>query len=270
MQSESEGIKLLAVLVDPDGDEEDDYRFLVDRKHVKYVTIEAGALPAEIHRSFAPDVLRAIPEFPPGDWTTGRISKDDRTGKPVFSSISSDKLPAVESVWNPIVVDHLELKKVARLRQNIHKVSHALFPEPVIFKLANFPWEIPFMEAETRAYEWIQNEDVGPRFLGHVSEGGRVVGFLIEDIAGASPATLDDLEACRIAIARLHRLGIRHGDVNRNNFLVQRPEGKVTIIDFEAANKCDEQERLQAENEGLEESFRDPSNRGGTVVISAT
>lgn len=263
------GIKLLAALVDPDGDEEDEYRFLVDEKHVKYVTIEAGALPAEIHRSFEPDVLRVIPEFPPGDWAKGRISKDPRTGKAVFSSLSTDKLPAVESVWHPIVVDHLELKILARLRQNIHKVSHVLFREPVIFKLANFPWEIPSMEAETRAYAWIQDEDIGPLFLGHVSEGGRVVGFLVEDIAGASPATLGDVGACRIALARLHLLGIQHGDVNRNNFLVQRPEGKkVTIIDFEMARKCDEQEQLQAENASLEESFRDPSNRGGIVVIS--
>ncbi|KAI7778388.1 hypothetical protein LA080_002158 [Diaporthe eres] len=82
MRRGSEGIELLAALVDPDGDEEDEYRFLVDDKHGKYVTIEAGALPAEIHRSFEPDVLRAIPEFPPGDWTQGRISKDNCTGKP--------------------------------------------------------------------------------------------------------------------------------------------------------------------------------------------
>lgn len=209
-----------------------------------------------------------MPEFPPGDWTKGRISKDNCTGKAVFSSISSDKLPAVESIWHPIVVDHLELKTVARLRQNIHKVSHVLFQEPVIFKLANFPWEIPFLEAEIRAYAWIQDENIGPRFLGHVSEGGRVIGFLIENIVGASPATLDDLGACRMGLARLHLLGIQHGDVNRNNFLVQRPEGKVTIIDFEAARKCDEQERLQAENASLEESFRDTSNRGGIVVTS--
>lgn len=123
------------------------------------------------------------------------------------------------------------------------------------------------MEAETKAYSWIQNENIGPRFLGHVSEGGRIIGFLVENIAGASAATLDDLEACRMALARLHLLGIQHGDVNKNNFLVQKPEGKVRIIDFEAARKCDEQERLQAEDAGLEESFRDPSNRGGICEL---
>lgn len=251
MRPEKEGIELLAALVDPDGDKQDEYRFLVDGKHVKYVTIEAGALPAETHRSSGPDVLRVIPEFPPGDWTKGCVSKCNSTGKPVFSSISSDKLPAVESVWNPIIVDHLELKTVTRLRQNIYKVSHVLFKEPVIFKLANFPWQIPSVEAETRAYEWIQDEDIGPRFLGHVAEGGRVIGFLIENIAEGSPATLDDSEACRTALTKFHLLGLKHGDVNRDNFLVHRPEGKVWLIDFEATRKCDEQELLQAEKARL-------------------
>lgn len=249
MRPETEGIELLAALVDPNGDKKDEYRFLVNGKHVKYVTIEAGALPAETNRSFGPDVLRVIPEFPPGDWTKGCISKCNSTGKPIFSSISSDKLPAVECVWNPTTIDHLELKTVTRLRQNIHKVNHVLFRKPVIFKLANFPWEIPSVEAETTAYAWIEGEDIGPRFLGHVAEGGRVVGFLIEDIAGGSPAKLDDSEACRTALSRLHLLGMKHGDVKRENFLVQK--GKVTIIDFEATRKCDEQELLQAEKARL-------------------
>lgn len=250
MRPGSEDIELLAARVDPKGDEKDEYRFLVDGKHVKYVTIEAGALPSETDRSSGPDVLRVIPEFPPGDWTKGCISKSKSSGKPVFSSTSSDKLPAVECVWNPIVVDHLELKTVARLRQNVHKVSHVLFREPVIFKLANFPWQIPSVEAETTAYAWIEGEDIGPRFLGHVSEGGRVVGFLIENIAGGSPAKPDDSEACRTALSRLHRLGYKHGGVNRENFLI-RPKGKVTIIDFEATRKCDDQKLLQAEKARL-------------------
>lgn len=269
MQPGSESIELLACLVDPDGEDEDEYRFLVDRKHVKYVTIDAGALPAETHRSFAPDVLRVLPEFPPGDWNQGHIAKDDRTGKPIFSAISTEPLPAVESLWHPIIVDHLELKTVTRLRSNIHEVTHVLFPEPVILKLALFPWQVQYLEAETRAYEWIRNLEVVPRFLGHVSEGGRVVGFLMENIAKASPATLDDLEACKTALCQLHSLGVLHGDVNRNNFLIQESGDKVTIIDFETAEQCDEQDKLQAEISSLEESFKDLSNRGGVIVMPA-
>lgn len=272
MQPGSKGVELLACLVDPDGEDEDEYRVLVNGKDVKYVTVDAGALPAETHRSFAPDVLRVLPELPPGDWTKAHISKDDRTGRPIFSAISTESLPAVQSVWSvwhPTIVDHLELKTVTRLRSNIHEVTHVLFPEPVIFKLALFPWQIQHLEAETRAYEWIRNVEVGPRFLGHVSEGGRIVGFLMENITRACPATLDDLEACKIALAQLHSLGILHGDVNRNNFLIQQPADKAMMIDFETAEKCDEQDKLQAEVLSLAESFKDPSNRGGVIVMPA-
>lgn len=52
-------IRLLAALVDIDDNEESEYRFLVDNKHVKYVTTEPGSL-AGIDRSFEPDVLQEI------------------------------------------------------------------------------------------------------------------------------------------------------------------------------------------------------------------
>lgn len=267
MPAGTQQIKLLAALVDTEDEEESEYRFLVDDKHVKYVTTDPGSL-AGIHRSFAPDLLRTLPEFPPGDWNEGRISKDERTGRAFFSSLSASKLPAVACLWHPTSIDHLELKEVARLRQNVHEVRHASFgDETVIFKFAPFPWQIPFLEAETRAYGWIRDINIAPKFLAHVTEGGRVVGFLLEHINGASAATLEDLDACRTALHRLHSLGIKHGDVNRNNFLV-KPGVKVAIIDLEMTRKCEDKDQLENEFAGLEESFRDPSNRGGVVIVS--
>lgn len=256
-------IRLLAALVDIDDNEESEYRFLVDNKHVKYVTTEPGSL-AGIDRSFEPDVLPILPDFPPGEWTEGRIAKDIRTGRLFFSSTSTAKLPAVEYIWHPILIDHLELKELGRIRQNIYEVSHDTFYEPVIFKFAAFPWQIPYLEAETRAYHWIRDEEIGPEFLGHVTEGGRVIGFLIKYIKkGASTATVEDLEACRTALAQLHSLGIKHGDINKHNFLVQ--EDKVTMVDFEMARKCDDEE-LRTELAGLEASLEDQSHRGGVII----
>lgn len=260
MPPATQRIELLAALVNTDENEESDYRFLVDDKHVKYVVTEPGSI-SGIIRTFAPDLLPILPEFPPGDWTQGRIAKNTHTGGLFFSSLSTATLPAVKSIWHPVSIDHLELRKVARIRQNIHKVSHASFRESVVFKFAAFPWEIQYLEAETRAYEWIRHSDVGPKFLGHVTEGGRVFGFLLEHVNGASVAELGDVDACRAALSRLHSLGIMHGDTNRNNFLLQLH--KVTIIDFETAKKCDDDGQLQMELAGLEESFKDPYNRGG-------
>lgn len=255
-------IQLLAALVDIDDDEESEYRFLVDNKHVKYVTTEPGVLPG-VHRTFGPDVIQALPEFSPGEWIEGRVAKNDHTGKPYFSSTSTAKLPSVECIWHPTTIDHLELKELDRLRQNIHKVSHSSFGKPVIFKFAVFPWQIQYLEAETQVYQWIQDKGIEPKFLGHVSEGGRVVGFLIEYIDGASTAVLGDLEACGRTLAQLHALGIRHGDVNKHNFLVQ--QDKVTIIDFETAKKCDD-EQLRKELADLRASFEDQSQRGGVII----
>lgn len=259
-------IRLLAAYVDVDDKEESEYRFLIDDKHVKYVTTDPGAL-AGIDRTFEPDVVRIVPEFPSGDWTEGRMAKDARTGALFFSSVSTARLPAVERIWHPTLIDHLELEEVGQLRQNIHQVRHASFCEPVVFKFATFPWEIQFLEAETRAYEWIRDaNDVGPKFLAHVTEGGRVIGFLMEHVQGAAVAELGDLDACRAALARLHSLGIKHGDVNKNNFLLQGR--KVTIVDFETATRCDDKEQLQAEFEALEDRFKDPWNPGGITPVS--
>ena len=56
-------IQLLATLVDPDDEEEGEYRFLVDGTRVKNVTVAPGTLPKD-NRTFAPAVLAGLPSFP--------------------------------------------------------------------------------------------------------------------------------------------------------------------------------------------------------------
>lgn len=58
--------QLLANLVDPDDEEDSEYRFLVDQTHVKYVTVAPGVLPKS-DRIFAPALIPLLPPFPPGD-----------------------------------------------------------------------------------------------------------------------------------------------------------------------------------------------------------
>ena len=88
------------------------------------------------------------------------------------------------------------------------------------------------------------------RFLGHLHEHGRVIGFLIEEILNSRHAELDDLEVCRKALSDLHRLGIKHGDTNKYNFLIQ--DGHAVLIDFETAEKCHDSEVLKEEMDNLE------------------
>jgi serine/threonine protein kinase len=158
-------------------------------------------------------------------------------------------------------IDHLELKKLDRLRQNIHVVAHPLFNRALLVKFTEFPWQIPFFEAETTAYNWIDGQGVGTSFLGHLTEAGRVIGFVMEYIKDAKPADTGDLAACQDVLAKLHSLGIKHGDINKNNFLVR--EGKAVLIDFETARRCTETKELKAEYDQLEHSLSDSSCGGG-------
>ncbi|KZF24244.1 hypothetical protein L228DRAFT_237191 [Xylona heveae TC161] len=180
---------------------------------------------------------------------------------------------------------------------------------PVVAKFARFSWEIGYLENETTAFEWIQsephgqpngqqqhgqkedidqgeqtatksqnntesiggNENVGPRFLAHLTEHGRVIGFIMERITNARHAEPEDLAACQATLSRLHSLGIKHGDINRFNFLIIRespPSSSTAIlIDYDTARKCDDKEELRREYDDLARSLQDPSGRGGGGVL---
>lgn len=94
------------------------------------------------------------------------------------------------------------------------------------------------------------------------------MGWIMEDLedlgaaVAARSAEPRDLEACREVLRKLHALGIKHGDVNRFNFLV-RGDGKAVLADFETAERCGDVEELEAEDTQLEESLNDVSFRGG-------
>lgn len=93
------------------------------------------------------------------------------------------------------------------------------------------PGHWPGVEADARAHEMIQARDPGlvPRLVAHVTENhSRVIGFLLERVAGAREAGAADLDACRAALARLHALGIAKGRLSRHSFLVLK-DGSVMI-----------------------------------------
>ncbi|KAL5083733.1 hypothetical protein Trisim1_000939 [Trichoderma cf. simile WF8] len=122
--------------------------------------------------------------------------------------------------------------QVRQLRQNIHVVTHLQFDQTLVVKFAEFPWQMPCFEAEITAYEWLSSHGIDPKFIAHLTEAGRVFGFVMEYIDGARFADIGDLAACQEILSRLHSLGIKHGDINRYIFLIR--EGKTMLVDFEA------------------------------------
>lgn len=71
---------------------------------------------------------------------------------------------------------------------------------------------------------------------------------------------LPDLPIVRNMLAKLHHLGILHGDVNRQNFLID--EDRATILDFESARRCGDPQLLEKEMDSLEKELSDQSGRG--------
>ncbi|CAK7205575.1 hypothetical protein SEUCBS139899_008353 [Sporothrix eucalyptigena] len=275
-ENNNANVKLLAVLSDPsDADDAEDsmYRFLVDGRDVKYVTAAANVTPAD-DRGFAPILIPSLPTFPPGNWNEGHIVRDSNTGEPVFErTVYNDSLAGVENAWHPLRIDHLELQTVpdGRILQNMHRVTHpTLFDGKVVIrKCAEFPWQMRYYQAETDAYRWLRDTDIGPRFLGHVTEAGRVIGFIVECIEHARTAGPGDFEACHRALAQLHALGIRHGDINRYNFLILKDkEDTAVLIDFECARKGCSADELQAEMDKLAYELSDETGRGGTHRVT--
>ncbi|KAJ5682174.1 alpha-galactosidase A precursor [Penicillium macrosclerotiorum] len=212
---------------------------------------------------FGPSLISSLPKFPPGDWNDGRVAKNTADGRPFFASIKRTKFPGVQNTWHETYVEYLDLSIGEKLLGGLYEAKHLkLFDDTIVVKFARFPWEIQYLENETTAYQWISGHEIGPQFLGHVTENGRVIGFLMEHIANARHAGPKDLDMCRKVLRRLHDLGIRHGDTNPFNFLIQH-NCKATLIDFDTAEQCDDQEACLQEYEALELCLQDDSGLGG-------
>lgn len=242
-----------------------EFRILVDR-HIKYVTIDP-AIYDEMDLIFEPSLKEILGSIlPEGDWTHAHISldslkKEDRATK---VEVSKQKLPGISKIWHSVKVDYLDLKIGKRLRSNVYEAKHPDFPHLIVVKFARFAWEISWLEAETAAYKWIDGHGIGPAFLGHLTEHGRVIGFMMSRVENARHATPQDLEQCREALKRLHALKIKHGDTNKHNFLIHA-QG-TTLIDFDFAEQNADAAGLAEELRGLEEDFKDMSGRGGVGV----
>ena len=264
MPEPNPSIQVLQVSVD---EEDDSYvRLLVDDKLVKYVTIATGVYAVE-DMCFAPALIPLLPTLPAEDWNVGFIDKDPTTGNARFACTAQKQLAGVTRAWHPRGIDHLDLEYGENLRSGVYEVRLPEWPFTAVAKFACFEWEIGYLEKETIAYEWIDGRGIGPAFIAHLTEQGRIIGFLVEHITDAKHATIDDLDACARALDSLHHLGVVHGDTNKHNFLVK--DGLATLIDFDCARKDQEEATLRQEMESLPQQLASTSGLGGTLDVTA-
>ncbi len=108
----------------------------------------------------------------------------------------------VSNVWHPTSVDFVALDYLESLGllAGLYTLAPAATQDApitrpngtVIAKVARFEWEIPYVERETRIYARLEGTGLAPRFLGHVREHDRIVGFLLERAEGRH-AGIEDL-----------------------------------------------------------------------------
>lgn len=226
-------------------------RVLVEKSTIKYVYVLATDCPGQ-------DIL--IPPLPLGKWNVGRINKCPHTGKFLFTHTNFESLRGICTTWHPTKIDYLDLAKVGNVvddglvKKHLRLVAHPLFEKPVLMKIANVPELIGTIETETEAYRLIDGKSIGPKFLGHVTESGRVIGTLTEWIEGAIKMDPDNADACFEVLVQLHGLGISHGDVHPAKFLYK--DYKVLIIDFEYAALRPTKEDLDGDVEHFDSSLK--------------
>ena len=263
MSATSSLLRLLQAEVDS-GEEDSYLRLLHNNKHVKYVTIAAG-LYKSYDMCFEPVITALLePLLPSGVWNYGYVNKSPETGLPQFAKVAQKQFRGVSTAWHPTRVDHLDVVLGEKLVQGVYDATCSQFTTSLVAKFACWEWEINYMDDECAAYQWIEGHSIGPKFLGHITEEGRVIGFLMERVmdetGDARHATPADNEACSKALAKLHQLGILHGDINKYNMLVTNKG--VTLVDFCTARNCEDASAFDKEMRSLEASLRSDSRLG--------
>ncbi|KAJ5451298.1 hypothetical protein N7491_000480 [Penicillium cf. griseofulvum] len=241
-------------------DDNDSYcRFLINGS-VRYITITQGIWSTK-DMCFGPSLASILPDLPICDWKDGLVTKHPETGEPYFARAARTSFPGVKNTWYNAFVCYTDLEEARRLRTGVYEVKFPQFEELVVVNFARFDWEIGYMEGDTATYQSIEGYKIGPQFLGHLTEDGRVIGFLMERISNARHAGPRDLEICQQTLTRLHALGIEHGDVNRFNFMIR--DSRAILNDFDTARKCADSKLLAEDIHNLLKALESSSDKGG-------
>jgi predicted Ser/Thr protein kinase len=261
--------RLISMEVSTNGRADCHFRILAGR-NVKYITIKAGALDAESLDDMPLDFQDILPPLPYQEdtWKSVCITRSP-SSRQLEATLSMADLPSVETIWHSRMIDSLDIERteyLALLTQECKRKADST-PERMIAKMARFHWEIQYMEAETRMYQVLEGLGIAPKFLGHIHEAGRVIGFLLEKIPDGRNAEPADLAICVAALRRFHGLGFVHGDCNKYNFII-RPDGQVFLIDFDKAKNCADPALMEAEIASLEGQLAERTGRGGGLMPS--
>jgi hypothetical protein len=128
-----------------------------------------------------------------------------------------------------------------------------------VAKIARFEFEIPYIERESAVYRIINSQNIGPRFLGYLTENSRVIGILLDYIPARRVFTSINSEICLHVLRKLHQLNILLNDNNKFNFLVSADGSTAFICDFSNSQMDVDKERLLREESEIAQVLDDDS-----------
>ena len=215
---------------------------------VFYVEAHENSILKDDEYGFPPGIRRLLsPRPPPCNWAD---IKDGDHGE-----WSVKELKGVQQCWHDKRIDLRELEPIKYLNENVCECVYQ--SKPTVAKIARFEFEIQYIERETLAYRIIDGRNIGPRFLGHLTENGRVMGILLEYISARSGLSSNNLKVCLNALRKLHELKILLNDTNKFNFLVSIDGQRALICDFANCKLDVDDERLECELDDLVKSLED-------------
>ncbi|KAI0104690.1 hypothetical protein GGR51DRAFT_572639 [Nemania sp. FL0031] len=229
-----------------------DFRVIVNqgtpKREVKYISVSPDVRRFAVRKSRYSDVSAIkMPVLPAGDWKTADIALRPDGKKIIVAATNCESHPSVSETWHPSSFDFLDLEilDMPHSTDRVKLVSHPRLDTPghlAVMKYSPFPDGIIKIDVETEMYRSLDKDSIAPKFLGHVKEENRVIGFLVEYIDGArfvdSDGDFSDLalNECRKALKNLHELGISHRDSHPGNCLL-REDGTAVLVDFELATQ---------------------------------
>jgi hypothetical protein len=104
-------------------------------------------------------------------------------------------------------------------------------------------------------YSQIEAHGIGPKFLAHITENEeRVYGYMLESVT-ARHATIDDLQACKAVLAKLHSLEIVYGCLSLQSFLILEND-QALLHCFGGSFATNHIPLFEREMEGVEDVLR--------------
>ncbi|KAN0089699.1 hypothetical protein V8E51_019959 [Hyaloscypha variabilis] len=237
-----------------------------------YYRIKAGSsvryLAASKPRSSLPDTPGQDLGFntvPIGDWNMASlVSSTD--GKFALASTEKKSLPNATPLWHVSRIDFLELgpqdyNPDDNLQLRGGHVPSGLFSIPKSLGAAKVVafWNLDLegehnhgLLRESHTYSLIQDTSIAPKFLAHLTEcHDRVIGYVLEATPGR-PVRLSDLDACREVLQKLHSLGIAHGSLTPDAFLIRHDSPVAQMQFFYSSYETTDRAVLDKEMSSLE------------------